>query len=493
MPGAAQQIIESDLVIGSVDDPAVTPAGLGSLDQPGGVNADHQGDPAFDTADFGFNAEDPANDVEPGNLRVDYVLPSRAGFNFVDGAVIWPAVDDPFAEITDFPTSDHRLVQVDLELTPLDTQAARTVAGIELIGAVSLATGVSFLGTEVGGLSGITYDPSSGLYFAIADAQSDYRFYTLQIDTTDGALDEGDVEIVGVTRLRDSAGALLADGSLDPEGIALTADGTIFVTSEGFAGAGGFVDPEILEFTLAGDLIETPGEMRVWNRYAADPDGEIGIRNNLAHESATITPDGGTFYTALENAVIQDGPIATPESGSPSRIVAYDLGERRPVAEYVYENDPVPNETEPAGEFSVNGLVELLALDDAGTLLVLERDFSVGVPQTGTGHGAFLYEISTADADDVIEFRSLTAGAPDATPVAKELLVDFSELGVVVDNVEGLAWGPDQADGRRTLLVVSDNNFSETQSTQVLAFAVDVESAENEIMPMVDSGADTLL
>lgn len=77
----------------------------------GGANLDHAGDPQFDTADFG---DDPA----PGNLRVDYVLPSRP-LQVVSSAVYWPSQGQPGSELTGvhpFPTSDHRLVRVDLQL-----------------------------------------------------------------------------------------------------------------------------------------------------------------------------------------------------------------------------------------------------------------------------------------------------------------------------------------------------------------------------------------
>ena len=71
------------------------------------MNLEHEGDPAFDTADF---AE------PPGNLRVDYVLPSK-GLRILDGGVFWPTTDDPLFSLVGtfpFPSSDHRLVWVDV-------------------------------------------------------------------------------------------------------------------------------------------------------------------------------------------------------------------------------------------------------------------------------------------------------------------------------------------------------------------------------------------
>ncbi|GGM35388.1 endonuclease/exonuclease/phosphatase family protein [Promicromonospora citrea] len=76
----------------------------------GGANADHRGDPALDTADFA--------DTTPGNLRVDYVLPSR-DLRVRGAGVFWPAAVDPLSRLTGvfpFPSSDHRLTWTDLRL-----------------------------------------------------------------------------------------------------------------------------------------------------------------------------------------------------------------------------------------------------------------------------------------------------------------------------------------------------------------------------------------
>ncbi|MCP2637738.1 endonuclease/exonuclease/phosphatase family protein [Microbacterium sp. HD4P20] len=76
----------------------------------GGANAMHRGDPAFDTADFA--------DTAPGNLRADYVLPSRK-LRVAGAGVFWPVSSDPLSALTGtypFPSSDHRLVWVDVEL-----------------------------------------------------------------------------------------------------------------------------------------------------------------------------------------------------------------------------------------------------------------------------------------------------------------------------------------------------------------------------------------
>ncbi len=76
----------------------------------GGANAQHRGLPAHDTADF--------EDQTAGNLRVDYVLPSK-NLPVLRSGVFWPRVGTPGSELTGifpFPSSDHRLVYVDLRV-----------------------------------------------------------------------------------------------------------------------------------------------------------------------------------------------------------------------------------------------------------------------------------------------------------------------------------------------------------------------------------------
>jgi hypothetical protein len=106
IPGSAQLLLDHPAV-----NTKVTPSSDGAIEQAtlqGGANATHIGDPQFDTADF--------SDTSPGNLRADYVLPSR-NLRIVDAAVYWPTSDDPaFAPVGvfPFPSSDHRLVWIDI-------------------------------------------------------------------------------------------------------------------------------------------------------------------------------------------------------------------------------------------------------------------------------------------------------------------------------------------------------------------------------------------
>lgn len=110
--GAAQQLLNNRRV-----NPRKAPASEGGPEQAllqGQNNLTQAGDPALDTADFGE-----AQFGGPGNLRVDYVLPSRHDAIVASG-VFWPTTDDPLFRLTGpgFPpvSSDHRLVWIDLRI-----------------------------------------------------------------------------------------------------------------------------------------------------------------------------------------------------------------------------------------------------------------------------------------------------------------------------------------------------------------------------------------
>jgi hypothetical protein len=108
IPGAIQQLLRHKRVNASN-----RPASEGAVEAAalqGGANATHLSNPRFDTADFA--------DTAPGNLRADYVLPSRE-LDIKDSGVFWPKQDDPLFRLVGnfpFPSSDHRLVWIDLRV-----------------------------------------------------------------------------------------------------------------------------------------------------------------------------------------------------------------------------------------------------------------------------------------------------------------------------------------------------------------------------------------
>jgi 3-phytase/alkaline phosphatase D len=358
-------------------------------------------------------------------------------------------------------------------VTAKDQDAQVTVDGYELIGTVNIPTGTQFENTEIGGLSSITYDSARDVYYTISDDQGTIdpvRYYTLDIDVSDGQLDPGDITFLEVTTILDPSGAPYAPASLDPEGLVLAHQGQLYFSSEGFAGRTPPVDPFINRMNLDGRHNRS---LIIPDKFL--PDGTLiqGVRPNLGFESLNVTPDQKTLVTASEGALAQDGPAANLGQSSLARILEYRLSSGQPGSEYVYVVNPVAETPVPPDQFRVNGLVELLPLDNVGTMLTLERSFSVGAE--GAGNTIWLYEIQTQGATDVSgEFSLLNV---TFTPVAKRLILNVEEdLGIEPDNIEGMAFGPALPDGRLPLILVSDNNFAATQTTQFIVLAVELES-----------------
>ena len=48
----------------------------------------------------------------------------------------------------------------------------------------------------------------------------------------------------------------------------------------------------------------------------------------------------------------------------------------------------------------------------------------------------------------------------------------MDDLGIYVDNVEGITFGPRLPNGHQTLVLVADNNFSAQEQTQFFLFEV---------------------
>ncbi|MFC7402086.1 endonuclease/exonuclease/phosphatase family protein [Citricoccus sp. GCM10030269] len=107
-PGTIEQLLDNP----RVNDPLPeSEGGVEAAARQGGLNAEHVSDPRYDTADF-------TDDPGPGNLRADYVLPSD-NMPLRDSGIFWPTPGEPGSELTGeypFPTSDHRLVWVDVKV-----------------------------------------------------------------------------------------------------------------------------------------------------------------------------------------------------------------------------------------------------------------------------------------------------------------------------------------------------------------------------------------
>ena len=196
------------------------------------------------------------------------------------------------------------------------------------------------------------------------------------------------------------------------------------------------------------------------------PTGALSrTRLNLGLESLALSRDGMTLWTANEEATKDDGPISSRKRGTDVRLSRFQRmdGESawQAAGEWVYRTDPIAGGSwKPKGtDFARSGVSALCLLED-GTLLVLEREFSVVVLPR---FRCRLYEADVSEATDVASYASVS-NTP-ITRVGKRLVYETTGLAMY----EGVCEGPRCADGSASLLLVSDGDHHAFMSKSVMA------------------------
>ncbi len=354
-----------------------------------------------------------------------------------------------------------------------------TVSSLRLIGQQVLPRRMDYAGTVVGGLSGVDYDAKTDSYVFISDDRTTTdspnapRLYTAKLSFDATAFTA--VSFTGVVNMKQPDGSLypkVPDAKVaDPESVRIDpVNGNWVWLSEGdrtlTSSPPRVINPFIREITPQGNHVR---EYTLPAMFQMNP-LDVGPRGNLTFEGLSFSRDGQSAWVMMEGPLFQDSELPTTTTGSLSRLTRFDRASGVANAQFVYPIERVQAAPSPAGQFTVNGPTEILALS-ATRFLVLERSFSVGV----VGNQVRLYEIDVANASNVLESASLTG----AVPVSKRLVLDFetlkAQLGGIA-NLEGITFGPVLANGKRSLVVVADDNFptadSATDRNQILVFEI---------------------
>jgi hypothetical protein len=343
---------------------------------------------------------------------------------------------------------------------------------IDFLGSYTLSE-KPFQETRVGGLSALTYDRQKDVYYAVSDDRSDRdpaRFYTLKfsIDANAEKPTLKGIEIQNVTILKDENGQPLAKGTFDAEGIALSSTHSVFISSEG--DTKNQIPPAIAEFDLqTGQLRRS---LSLPEAFIPDTYGitqSRGIQSNRGFEALTLNAGASSapaadlfrLFSVTEAPLMQD--LELPKSDRPgrNRLLHYLLEAKssRLISEHLYPLDPKPQ-----GAID-HGLSELLSIDQGGHFLSLERSFGL------LGFQVKLFQATTAIATDTSTVKSLRGELKGVQSMRKKLLLNLNELGIDLDNLEGMTIGARLPDGSQSLVLISDNNFNHlTQVTQILLF-----------------------
>lgn len=411
------------------------------------------------------------------------------------------ALAAPFAQ-----AADWTLVNV------VETPAATTDA-LPLRKGVSSSANLN----RFGFYSDLVFDQKTGDWFALADRGPgggliDYATRVERIhvpyDTATGEIGqpvikrtmlfktEDGLVFNGLNPLLLNADKSLLGASFDPEGLAIGNGGHFFVADE--------YGPSVYEFTSSGQFIRAlsiPENLKsveaggATNYVDGRPTIVHGRQDNRGFEGLTFNRSGDKLYAVMQDPLVDEGSNNDGRRSRNVRVVEFDAVSGQSTAQFVYqlESRSVLNAIDPstADDFSASnqgrsiGLSAITALSDT-EFLVLERDNrGLGVEVTATPLHKRVYHISIVGASNVQE---VSLAGSDALPVGVvpvqkadevDLLTALKAQGhEVPEKIEGLAIGPQLADGRTLVLLGTDNDFSVTQTGAGEQFEVCVNRAD---------------
>jgi len=348
------------------------------------------------------------------------------------------------------------------------------IASLHFLGEQSIPYNLLYNNTTVGGLSGIDYDSAHGTYYLISDDRSALnpaRFYTARISFTQNGIDS--FYFTDVHNLLQPNGNVYPNNKQDPyhtpdpEAIRYNAVSKQLVwSSEGERIVRDkdtvLENPSVIMIAADGKYIDSfrlPPNLVMQSI-------EKGPRQNSVLEGLTFTDNYSTLFVSVEEPLYEDGPRAdVVDNNAYIRILKFDVATKTNTAQYAYKLDPVAYPANPSTGFKINGIPDIISIGN-NKLLVIERSFSTGrLPCT--------IKVFIADLNAVTDVTNIPLmNSTQFVPVSKKLLLNMDNLGIYIDNIEGVTFGPTLPNGHKTLLFIADNNFVQIEKTQLLLFEV---------------------
>jgi len=333
-----------------------------------------------------------------------------------------------------------------------------------------------------GGISAIDYNPANNQYLAVPDrgpkdGAVNYRcrVQTLTIEIDPNKTPTVVPTLVSTTMLKDNKDRSFVGRSsayqptkkyahrFDPEGIRIDHQGNLFISDE--------YGPNLIKFSAEGkELRRITIPERYLVKHPADSKkkengtNQTGRQSNRGMEGLAISRDGRFLVGLMQSPLLQDSkriPNGKP-TGTNCRMLMIELKTGK-TKEFLYQLDHEKNK-----------LNEILTINE-NEFLVIERDGEAG----GDAKFKKIVKINIEHASDIQSINSLPPYEVPAsvTSVKKEVFIDLlaPEYGLagskMPEKIEGLTFGPKLKDGRKTLLIASDNDFLIDQPTLIYVFA----------------------
>lgn len=312
----------------------------------------------------------------------------------------------------------------------------------------NIKSGLQVKGTEVGGLSGVDYH--DGSFYMVSDHPTTPRIYVASIKISEEKIDT--IQISDVILL-DKDHESLRNQHLDLEGILFQpVEGNFVLSSEGNIKSK--KDPMLFRVSKEGNFVNSfalPGNLLAESKQKP--------RNNGTLEGLSESFDKEGVWTAMELPLKTDGP--KPKlypTKSPVRITYFDKETGEAVKQFPYRLEGIAKI--PWLYFAVNGVTDLLEYAP-DKFLILERGFAAGHGQKG--NTVRIFDVDASLATNTLDINNLRVAFNN--PAKKKLLYDFKWAKKflsqeIIDNIEGITFGPTLDNGNQSLILISDNNFN---------------------------------
>ena len=306
-----------------------------------------------------------------------------------------------------------------------------------------LENNLSFNTHEIGGLSGIDFNGND--YVVISDKSKKPELYSVNIN----------IENDNIHSIEFNNRIILKCNSVeifDAESIRFLPNSDYLVSTEGSINS--HQNPEILHINSNGECTKN---------YSLPSHFQLNSFNKPRHngvfEGLTVNSTSDGFWVINEIPLKEDGKKPKLiNTHSPVRLSHYNLNESQPNFQFSYDLERLIKI--PLLPFAINGATEILQLD-SNHILVLERSYSAGHKTNGNRVKLFL--INLKEVKNTLEINSLKRSKEFA--VDKILVFDSKKIKNelkynLIDNIEGLTFGPELKNGNKSLILMSDNNFS---------------------------------
>ncbi|MFV9482681.1 esterase-like activity of phytase family protein [Christiangramia sp. ASW11-125] len=306
---------------------------------------------------------------------------------------------------------------------------------------------LKFEDTKIGGLSGIDY--ANGKFYLVSDQASNPRIYQANIKLADSRIEN--IEITDLIKIRRPEE--YSKVVLDLEGLRYDPRNNGFlIVSEGLISDGR--DPGIYETNTEGEIIRS---YSIPEHFQSKNDQKP--RNNGVFEGITNTVDGLGVWIATELPLEKDSskPKIFP-SRSHSRITKFNTETGNAISQFVYPLEGIAKL--PINYFALNGITEILEYAQ-DRFLVMERSYSAGYGSHG--NTVKIFDVDASKATNTLNENSLRKA--NYQTAKKKLIFNFKSVedqltDGIVDNIEGMCFGPELENGNRSLILVADNNFN---------------------------------